>query len=61
METVTTIVMIGKSRKEVAYTFKKEDFIRIEDDMLILESDRRRLKIPEDTIKPLILQLNGLG
>lgn len=60
MKTITTSVMIGKSRKEIAYTFKTDDFIRIEGDMLYLKSDERRLKIPSDMIEALIIQLNEL-
>lgn len=50
--------MIGKSKKEIAYTFNVEDFIRIEQNRLILKSDDRRLKIAEDQINPLIVNLN---
>lgn len=60
MKTVSTIVMIGKSRKEIAYTFLKEDFIRIEGDRLFLKSDERRLTIANDFIKQTIVLLNEL-
>lgn len=60
MKTITTIVMIGKSRKEIAYTFKADDFIRIEGDRLYLKSDERRLLITSDFIKQTIVLLNEL-
>jgi hypothetical protein len=60
MKTITTIVMIGKSRKEIAYTFKADDFIRIEGDKLFLKSEERRLTIANDFIKQTVLLLNEL-
>lgn len=60
MKTVSIIVMIGKSRKEIAYTFKADDFIRIEGDRLFLKSDERRLTIAVDFIKQTIVLLNEL-
>lgn len=60
MRTITTIVMIGKSRKEIAYTFKADDFIRIEGDRLYLKSDDRKLVIASDFIKQTIVLLNEL-
>jgi len=60
MKTITTIVTIGKSRKEIAYTFKADDFIRIEGNRLFLKSEERRLIIASDFIKQTILLLNEL-
>jgi len=60
MKTITTIVMIGKSRKEIAYTFKVDDFIRIEGDKLFLKSEERRLTISNDFVKQTIVMLNEL-
>ncbi len=59
-ETITAIVTIGKSKKEVAYTFLKSDFIRIEDDQLILKNEHRTLKVDLEQIKNIVLQLNNL-
>lgn len=58
-ETITTIVTISKSKKEIAYTFLKSDFIRIEDDQLYLKNEDRNIKIVEDQIKNVILQMNN--
>ena len=58
MKTVTTIVMIGKSKKEISYTFKVDDFIRIECDRLFLKSDDRKLIIANDFIKATIQKIN---
>lgn len=58
-ETITTIVTIGKSKKEIAYTFLNSDFIRIEGDELILKNEDRNIKIVEDQIKSVILHMNG--
>lgn len=60
MKTVSTIVMIGKSRKEIAYTFKADDFIRIEGNRLFLKSDDRRIVIANDFVKQTIICLNEL-
>lgn len=57
-ETITTIVTIGKSKKEIAFTFLKSDFIRIEDDQLYLKNEDRSIKIVEDQIKSVIVQMN---
>ena len=58
MNVITTIVTIGKSKKEIAYTFKFEDFIKIEGDKLFLKSDERKLIIASDYVKPTIEMLN---
>lgn len=58
-ETITTIVTIGKSKKEIAYTFLKSDFIRIEGDELILKNEHRHIKIVDDQIKSVIEQMNS--
>lgn len=58
MNVITTIVTIGKSKKEIAYTFKSEDFIRIEGDQLFLKSDDRTLTIAGDYVKETIRLLN---
>jgi len=52
--------MIGKSRKEIAYTFKADDFIRIEGNRLFLKSEERRLTIANDFVKQTIVMLNEL-
>ena len=57
-ETITTIVTIGKSNKEIAYTFLKSDFIRIEDDRLILKNEDRKISIAYDQIQSVIMQMN---
>lgn len=57
-ETITTIVTIGKSKKEIAFTFLKSDFIRIEDDQLFLKNEDRSIKIVEDHITTVILRMN---
>lgn len=57
-ETITTIVTIGKSKKEIAYTFLKSDFLRIEGDELFLKNEHRSLTIASDQIKSLIVQMN---
>lgn len=59
-ETITTIVTIDKSRKEIAYTFLKSDFIRIEGDRLLLKNEDRDIRIVDDQIKQVILQMNGM-
>ena len=59
-ETITTVVTIGKSKKPVAYTFLKSDFIRIEDDVLILKSDERTLRVDPEDIRQILLQMNGM-
>jgi len=58
MKTVTTIVTIGKSRQEVSYTFFISDFIRIEDGVLLLEREKRRIRIVEEYVKQTIIDLN---
>lgn len=58
MKTITTIVMIGKSKKEVSYTFKYEDFLRIEGDKLFLKHDDRKLTIATDFVIATIELLN---
>lgn len=58
--TIQTIVKIGKSQTETAYIFKTTDFVRIEGDYLILNSDKRRLKLSLDEIKSVLLQINGM-
>jgi hypothetical protein len=58
MKTVTLIVMIGKSKKEISYTFKVDDFIRIECDRLFLKSDGRKLIIANDFVKATIQKIN---
>jgi hypothetical protein len=58
MKTITTIVMIGKSKKEIAYTFKAENFIRIEGDRLYLKEEERKLIIAPDFIKQTIVLIN---
>jgi len=58
MKTITTIVSIGKSKAEIAYTFLKSDFVRIENDVLFLKSDNRKLTIAEDQVKEVICQMN---
>lgn len=57
-ETITTIVNLGKSKKEIAFTFLKSDFIRIEDDQLYLKNEDRSIKIVEDHITTVILRMN---
>lgn len=58
MKTVTTVVTIGKSKREIAYTFKAEDFIRIEGHELFLKSDDRKLIIAPDMVSHTINELN---
>lgn len=58
-ETITTIVTIGKSKKEIAFTFLKSDFIRIEDDELILKNEDRKISIAYDQIQSVIMQMNN--
>lgn len=60
MKTITTIVYIGKSREEVAYTFKVEAFERIEDDRLILNNDDRRILIVPDMVTKTIAEINEI-
>ncbi len=60
MKTITTIVYIGKSRKEVAYTFKVEAFERIEGDRLILNNDDRRILIVPDFVTKTIAEINEI-
>ena len=60
LTTIQTIVKIGKSQIETAYIFKTIDFVRIENDYLILNSDKRLLKLSLDEIKSVLLQMNGL-
>ena len=58
--TVLTVVNIGKSKKLIPYTFLVPDFLRIENDLLILKQDKRRLKISLFEIKELLIQINKL-
>jgi len=58
-ETITTVVTIGKSKKEIAFTFLKADFIRIEGDELILKNEDRKISIAYDQIQSVILQMNN--
>lgn len=58
-ETITTIVTIGKSKKEIAYTFLKSDFVRIEGDRLILKNDQRVLKVEFEDVAGILKQLNN--
>ena len=60
LTTIQTIVKIGKNKTETAYIFKTIDFVRIENDLLILNSDKRQLKLSLNEIKSVLLQMNGL-
>lgn len=53
-------VLIGKSKQLITYTFKEEDFIRIEGDRLFIQNEKRPLKVSEEQIKSLIFQVNCL-
>lgn len=57
MKLITAYLCIGKSKALVTYTFKAEDFIRIENEKLILKNEERVLKLPEEQIRAIIVQL----
>lgn len=57
---ITVYVSIGKSKQVITYTFKTDDFIRIEEDRLFLKTEERVLKLSEEQIKNLIFQFNFL-
>lgn len=59
MVTISVKVSIGKSKKQIPYTFLKEDFIRIEDDILVLKSDKRKLRLSYQMIQKVVLELNN--
>lgn len=60
MKLITVYLAIGKSKKLITYTFKEQDFIRIEGDRLFIQNEERPLKMSEEQIRNLIFQVNWL-
>ena len=58
MKTISVFVCIGKSKKITDLTFLASDFVRIENDMLYLKNDERRLKLDYENKMQLLYQLN---
>lgn len=60
MKLVTVHLTIGKSKKLITYTFKEQDFVRVEGDRLFIQNEERPLKMSEEQIRNLIFQVNWL-
>ena len=58
IQIITAYVRIGKGKELINYIFHVRDFIRIEDNMLILRDEERRLTIDEETKRQIIYQMN---
>lgn len=58
LNVITAYVTIGKSKELIAYIFHERDFIRIEENQLIIKDENRRLQIDEEMRRQLIFQMN---
>ncbi len=58
-KTVFCYVTIGKSKESIYYEFLASDFIRIENNCLLLKNDERRIKLDTGMISSVGNQMNG--
>lgn len=57
---VSVYVLIGKSKELTTFTFKEQDFVRVEGGRLFIKDEKRPLKVSEEQIRSLIFQVNCL-
>lgn len=60
LTTISVFAFIGKSKQKTPYTFLKSDFVRIENNELILKSDSRKIKLDLEELKSCLYQMNDL-
>ena len=60
LTTISVFAFVGKSKQKTPYTFLKSDFVRIENNELILKSDSRKIKLDLEELKSCLYQMNDL-